>query len=145
MENNKIEHPVQLFELEWHTFDSNNSFLFIHPNKDQKQFKKDVRFMLKKYGEEYLNNCVEYQSPHVRDWIEFIVDKMPELGYQIVNPIKEKFQSMKIDKDNDRYGDFNKKWGNVIGKKLLNLALQQNEKIEKFCKEQRDKILNNEK
>ena len=43
-----------LFELSWGSYDLWSYYLFIHFEKTQKQFQKDIRSLLVKYGKEYL-------------------------------------------------------------------------------------------
>ena len=44
----------KFFQLYWSWHDDYYHYLFYHPNKTVKEFEKDVKFLFKKYGEEYL-------------------------------------------------------------------------------------------
>ena len=118
----KIKQPkLQLFELNWQSRDSSISFLFIHTNKTNVQFKKDVKSLLVKYGKDYLESENYYAG--AGSWIEFIADKMSELGYQSIEPIKETFVGSKI----ITYPTST--WGKVVGQDLLQQAIEHNSKL----------------
>lgn len=114
----------KLFELNWGWHEDWESYLFIHYDKTQKQFKKDVSMLLVKYGNEYLES--EDSFAGASSWISFIADKMPELGYQPIQPINVGFcGSYIIEGDEEDV----RGWGKVVGEDLLQKAIEHNIKV----------------
>lgn len=128
---NTVENPntkndynfPNIFELAWDDGDLGFSFLYTHPKKTELQFKDDIELQLKKYGKEYLKSEISWAS--AEGWIEFINDKMPELGYYPINPKRWSYRGGFIIEDE------NSSWGDVVGKELFNESLAHNKKIEK--------------
>lgn len=126
MENTEIKNKHQtLFQLGWGWYEEWSYHLFIHSDKTQDQFKEDVKSLLIKYGKEYLTQ--EDSWAGASGWVEFIAGKMPELGYQPVQPITESFFGAYIIKGDDKE---DKKWGDVVGEDLLREAILHNKKLE---------------
>ena len=113
----------KLFELGWGWYEDWSYHLFIHFGKTQDDFKQDVKSLLVKYGKDYLASEQNWAS--VNGWVDFIAEKMPELGYQPIEPIRESFWDSYIIGNED--GD--KAWGEVVGEELLQEAITHNNKI----------------
>ena len=114
-----------IFELYHSGWESYSPYLFLHSNKTEAQFKKDVKFLLRKYGHEFIESKEElYVGVH--DWIIFILDKMSELGYREISTIGYGFFEAEIIYGN---ADDDNVFGKVIGKELLNEAAEHNRKI----------------
>ena len=79
----------KLFELGWGWYEDWSYHLFIHFGKTQDDFKQDVKSLLVKYGQDYLAS--EQSWAGANGWVDFIAEKMPELGYQPIQPIRESF------------------------------------------------------
>ncbi len=124
MEDLKNKTPM-LFELAWSWYEELHYYLFIHTDKTQEQFKQDVRSLLVKYGRDYLKSETSWVGAN--GWVDFIADKMPELGYQPIQPISEGFWGAYIIKGDSKDDD---RWGEVIGEELLCEAILHNKKIE---------------
>lgn len=122
-----------LFELGWGWYEEWNYHLFIHTDKTQKQFKEDVKSLLVKYGKDYLKSETSWAG--ASGWVEFIADKMPELGYQSIKPIGESFWGAYIIKGDE---DDDKKWGEVVGEELLQEAILHNKKLEEEMDKRND-------
>lgn len=122
--DNKNELTPKLFELGWGWYEDWEYHLFIHFGKTQEDFKKDVKSLLIKYGKDYLAS--EQSWAGANGWIDFIAKKMPELGYQPIEPIRESFFGAYII-EGDEDGD--KDWGEVVGEELLQCAIAHNNKI----------------
>ena len=123
----------KLFELGWVWYEGWSYHLFIHFGKTQEDFKQDVKSLLVKYGKDYLAS--EESWAGANGWVDFIADKMPELGYQPIQPIRESFSGAYIiEGDNED----DKRWGEVVGKELLQEAISHNNKI----REEIDKMYN---
>jgi hypothetical protein len=116
---------MQLFNLEWNWYEESNPYLFVHPDKTEEQFKEDVKFLLQKYGEEYMEQEESWIGAH--NWVYYISKKMPDLGYEPVNPITESFWGAYIIEN--KKGDEDKSWGEVVGEKLLEIAIDKNKKF----------------
>lgn len=114
----------KIFELSWTQYDACCSHLLYHENKTEKDFIEDVKSMIKKYGDEY----IEQED----DWVgmmglfDYITPKFQELGYKIIKPIRFNSWGGSIIKKNDKDEDF----ARLIGKKLFNKACSENKKKE---------------
>lgn len=124
---NKKELTPRFFKLGWEWYEDWNYYFFVHFEKTQKQFKQDVKSLLIKYGEDYLKN--EKSWAGAMGWIEFIVDKMPELGYKLIKPISEVFFGAYIIENNSE--EDNKNWSEIVGEELFQRAILHNKKIKK--------------
>lgn len=113
-----------LFELGWGWYEDWSYYLFIHFGKTQEQFKQDVKSLLVKYGKDYLKS--EQSWAGANGWVDFIADKMPELGYQPIKPISESFFGAYIIEGNE---DDDKRWGEIVGEELLQEAILHNNKV----------------
>lgn len=114
----------KLFELGWGLYEEWSYHLFIHFDKTQDDFKQDVKSLLIKYGKDYLSS--EQSWAGANGWVDFIAEKMPELGYQPIKPISESFWGAFIIEGK---GDDDKEWGEVVGEELLQEAIIHNNKI----------------
>ena len=114
----------KLFELGWGWYEEWSYYLFIHFGKTQEDFKQDIKSLLVKYGKDYLSS--EESWACANRWIDFIAKKMPELGYQPIQPIRESFFGSYIIEGNK---DGDKVWGEVVGEELLQEAIEHNNKI----------------
>ena len=103
-----------------------NSYLFLHDNKTQTDFKTDVEKLLKLYGKEYIDSNESWIGANT--WIGFISEKMSTLGYKSINTIKHSFFGAYIIE-----GDINdseeKEWRNVIGDELMDYAIVHNNNL----------------
>lgn len=116
----------QFFELRWEWYEYLNYYLFTHPEKSQEDFKQDVKSLLIKYGNDYLAN--EKSWAGVNEWVDFVAKKMPELGYQPIQPVTESFFGAHIIDGDD---EDNNAWGKVVGDGLLRKAIKHNNRIRK--------------
>lgn len=114
--------PPILFGLRWSWYEDQICHLFIHFGKTQDQFKEDVKLLLIKYGKDYLKSETGWAG--ASGWVDFIADKMPELGYQPIKPISESFFGAYIIE-----GDDDEQWGEVVGEELLQEAILHNNKV----------------
>ncbi len=112
------------FELCWAWYDSFQYHTYIHLNKTETEFKEDVQLLLKKYGKDYIDNQRGYVG--ASSWIDFISDKMYELGYEKITPIRESFFGAYIiegtDEDDIHFGD-------IVGQELLHEAIEHNNNV----------------
>lgn len=125
LENKSRKESVpKLFELEWRWHEDWSCYLFTHPNKTRKQFKADVISLLVKYGRDYLESETGWAGAN--EWINFIVDKMPELGYQPITPTNVNFFGSYIIEGD---GEDDEQWGEVVGEDLLQEAILHNRRV----------------
>ena len=113
---------MKLFELTYWYFEDKNSELYSHPDKTREQFEEDIKMLLAKYGEEYLEKtkeegCIAGQM----DWLFFASSKLQELGYSRVFPNEVMFSGGNIidERDTD--------WKEIVGERLSNKALKLND------------------
>lgn len=114
----------EFFELYWSWYEDYEPTVYYHPNKTPDQFDKDVKHMLFKYGQAYLDS--EESWAGCNGWIDFIRDKMPELGYRKISPHSFGYFGGYILKENEDDGFIEK-----VGLDLFNKAIDHNNKIEK--------------
>ena len=115
----------KFFNLNWSWYEESRDFLFYHSNKTESEFKKDVKKLFKKYGEEYLES--EESWVGAPKWTFFIAYKLPELGYERVIPTNfGHFGSYIIKGDNEEDEKFEK----FIGKKLMKKSIKKNKDLE---------------
>lgn len=121
----------KIFELYWSWYEEYSPYLLFHENKTKEEFEQDVKKYLIKYGDEYLEK--EDGWIGASDWIQFIYDKLPELGYIKINPIATGFfGAYIIDGDNEE----DIKWKEIVGEELYQKAVRKNKLVrEKMDKE----------
>ena len=120
----------KIFELNWIWHEDYMPWLFFHENKTEKDFKKDVNFLLKKYGKDYIKSN-EDSWVGACGWFEFIVPKMSELGYEKVSTIKYGHFGSYIIKNDEIYEkEESRNLKKFIGKELLEEAVEHNKKVE---------------
>lgn len=122
---------TNIFRLAWYDYEESAYWLFTHPTQTEGGFKEDVEFLLKKYGEAYINQEDGWVSSF--GWIEFIVGKMGELGYTEVKPMRWSFFGGYILGRDDE--DL-KEWKNKVGDSLADLAVQKNEDMEREMRDE---------
>lgn len=115
---------LKLYQLGWEYVEEWNYYHFIHFNKTQDQFSKDIQSLLIKYGNDYLES--EEGLISVQGWIEFIAEKLPELGYKRIEPIKATYYEISYLSE---FAQESKDWSDVVGEELLQKAIKQNQKI----------------
>lgn len=81
----------KIFEISWLDFEGGIDYLFYHPEKDENQFEEDVQYLMKEYGDEYINQEDIFVGK--LDWITYVIPKMEEeLGYQKIKSDGGKIQ-----------------------------------------------------
>jgi hypothetical protein len=117
-----------LFELSWSWYEDYQTYLFYHQNKTEGEFKNDIRFLLRKYGKDYIESEKPSSWVMAPEWIEFISKKMPELGYVPAKIINENFWGAYIiDGDLDDFEE--KNWKEAVGEELYKEAVDHNRSI----------------
>lgn len=114
----------KVFDLGYSGRESWSSNLFFHDSKTREEFDADVRMLLRKYGEEYLKQEESWVGGG--SWIEYVVTKLPELGYREIDTIRVSFDECMIIKEDDADSDFVQ----AIGPELFKAAVRQNEELE---------------
>ena len=120
----------------WDWYEDYQPHLYYHKNKTKKEFKADVKLLLKKYGKEYLEQ--ESSWANIPGWIDYIDNKLPELGYEQVKEVMVGFFGGYILGDDysdfEEPGDEDVSWGKIVGKRLLKQAMEHNKKFNKEIK-----------
>ena len=94
---------MTIFELSWSHHEDYIPYLFAHENKTEEEFKNDVRSLMVKYIDEFLVKKEEENDyAGSQDFVAFIVEKMSELGYIPITPVKLSFWGERI--VNGKYG-----------------------------------------
>ena len=113
----------KIFEISWGDYDDYKYFIFTHDNKTQQEFKKDIKFIFRKYGKEFLDSKQKlFVGPN--SWLDYIVPKMEELGYKEADIIRESLSGSSI------FDKGNLSFSKLIGKELTELANTHNIRIE---------------
>ena len=122
----------KIFNLKWCWYEEQADYLFFHENKTEKQFKEDVIFLLRRYGEDYINKEKGWCS--AMSWIDFISEKLETIGYIKVEPITwSYFGGYILDEGEDD------EWREIVGDRLFNLAIEKNKDSERELDEERKK------
>jgi hypothetical protein len=121
---------MKVYKLAWMWYEDDEYYLFTHPKSNQKKFDQDVRDILRKYGNDYINK--ESWNVGASGWVKYAAGKLPELGYVPVSvtscifsgaySIEKKFQSKELSEDT-------KRWQEVVGVELTKKAIDKNRKI----------------
>jgi len=119
---------MNLFELSWNDYEGASYWLFFHENKTQEDFDKDVHFLLKKYGNEYMDSESGWVSAYY--WIGYISNKFEELGYKKVEPIRWSFFGASLINHEGKMSSQDIKWGKIVGVDLINRAKEFNENVQ---------------
>lgn len=116
---------MKLFKLYCSIYDSHQYWLYTHPNPDRtkEEFESDMKFLLVKYGKEYLQNEDSWAGS--RGWMEFISEKFSEFGYEKIEPMSIGFSSGLILDESDQ--EFRK----IVGMELWQDAMEHNRRIRK--------------
>lgn len=117
-----------LFNIVCSGYDGNSSWLFSHPTKSKVDFDRDMKFLFKKYSNDYIEQEESWVTTD--EWLEFIVKKLPELGYEeVITGCDFVLESTIVKKEeNDTRNNF--KLERLAGKELLEKALLKNEELE---------------
>ena len=127
-----MKNKNNIFNLRWAWYEEQADYLFFHENKTEKQFKEDVIFLLRFYGEDYINQEDGWCS--ALSWITFISEKLEAMGYEKVEPITwSYFGGYILEKEDDD------EWREIVGDRLFNLAIKKNEAVEQELDEERKK------
>lgn len=129
-----------LFKLTWTDWEMENSYLFTHDNKTGEAFNNDVKWMLVRYGEEYLALAEKEKVWACADaWIHFIAGKLPELGYVEVEPLRAIFTGNYIIEEGNSKSEQHE-WKKIVGEKLFNRAIELNKGICDYYNIDMDKV-----
>ena len=110
------------FEISWSYYEDYSPYIFCHESKTKEEFTADCKFLMIKYGNDYIEQETSWTS--APRWIEFILDKFSELGYVRVIPKCFNIFGSYIIKDEE--SDLK----NIVGEALYNKAIQSNIKSE---------------
>jgi len=109
-----------IFELSWGGYDGSYHWLFEHDDKTQEDFQKDCNELLVKYGDEYMESEDGFWVG-ASDWVEYIVGKLPERGYEPVEPIHVYYPELSVLRSGERV-----EWEPIVGKRLMDKAIDHN-------------------
>lgn len=124
---------MNLYEFYWSWHEDYSPILLLHPDeKTDEEFKYDCVEILRKYGDEYLEQEKSWAS--APDWIVYVSKKMGELGYV---PAKKTatfghFGSYIIDwvRYERPTDDDDIIWRELVGERLFKKAMKHNKKID---------------
>ena len=110
-----------IFELASTGYEDYIPYLFEHDSKTEKQFSRDVKFMLNKYCDAFLKQ--EKTSVSAGELIGFVAPKMKELGYKQIKPFQVSIFGCCICQTTEYEG-----LSKILNKKLFNKILSHNKK-----------------
>lgn len=123
---------MNVYRMSWSWYEDHQYHLFSHPKSSKVKFEKDVISLLRKYGDEYIDQVDGWVG--ASDWISYVADKLPELGYKPVTIIGWNFfggyilgGGMGASRTHDEEGAA---WKKIIGPKLMAKALAKNKNIQ---------------
>ena len=126
-----MDPKTNFFKLSYADYDTYESFIFYHENKTHEEFKQDVDSLLVKYGPQLiLENLTKLKKEgynnyiSVSTWIEYIIDKLPQLGYIRILPQCYNFSEELLVHDPTKFA-----FERTIGKKLLTKVINYNKKV----------------
>ena len=93
---------MKLFELYWSWYEDYESYLFVHPDKSktQEDFERDARSLYRHAALELLKTELGYIG--LNNVTEEVAERLPELGYVKVEPVRFGSFGGYILKNNDR-------------------------------------------
>lgn len=67
-----------------------DQFFSHQEDKTQEEFDADVKFLMKKYFEDYYKSIQKkhWSSPRLEDWVRYSLERISELGYEKYEPVK---------------------------------------------------------
>ena len=116
----------KFFELYWCWYEDYSFYLFYHENKTEKEFQSDVKKLMKKYGDTYLQE--ENSWAGASEWIRFVAPKMTELGYEEIKTVRFGLFGSYIIKEDDPSEDL-VSLTKLVGKKLVDKAFAHNKVV----------------
>lgn len=126
-----------VFELAWTWYEDYCPYLFSHDSKTKEEFNSDVKMLLKKHGQEYLDQETSWAG--AARWVEFVAGKLPELGYSRITPEAFSIFGAYIiecrEHDDDDFA-----FGEIIGEDLLKRAVEHNKNLEQENEESRKTV-----
>jgi hypothetical protein len=132
---------MNIFELKCCRYDDFEYYLFSHEDKTNNQFEIDVSVLMRKYGKEYIEQETRWVELH--SWIEYIIDKMEELGYKKIIPISVSFGDPGLFGESTYEWESDTEFRKYIGEELYELASfknrKLNERINKSMEDQRER------
>ena len=127
-----------IFRLVWSWYEDYQYYLMQHPNKTNAQFKADAVKAIKEVGKSYIEQ--EDSWVGVPRWIELASKKLvKDYGYTEPEVGSFGFFGGYILENTPHKDEEVAKWGKIVGKKLLNMALNKNKVIQKEMDKDLDK------
>ncbi len=121
---------MNIYEILYLEYESYESILLSHPTKSEEEFDADVLFALRNHGKEYIEQ--EDVWCGTAPWIEFVVEKLIENGYQRYyhehHEIKFVGPGIIRSRHDDEFAET--EWKKVVGEELYSLAALKNENHE---------------
>lgn len=136
----------KIYRLQHEDWESSFNFDFIHPgyDKSDEQFKHDIQSLMKKYGDEYLNDSQSWIGTD--GFITFIAPKLKELGYEEIHPTTfYTFQGGGIIRkgfvENEHLPEKEREIINVMGEDFINKCIKKNIEFEKELYKDNEELL----
>ena len=127
---------MKLYNLSWSWHEDYCPHNFLHKeDKTQEQFESDVKSLCIKYGDEYINKDTGHWLGAC-DLLEFIVTKLPELGYEQFETVNvNAFGAFIIEDEGGEDKEFADKF---LNEELFNKIIAANNKIRKEMEDSYD-------
>ena len=121
---------MNLFNLQWFWYEEEMNFLFVHENKTEEEFKKDIESKIVEIGQQYLDENKD-MFVGANGWIEYTSKHLQPLGYIPIHPSTWNFFGAYIINNEETESSDMKKWKSIVGESLFNKAVEHNIIIEK--------------
>lgn len=128
---------MRIFTLEYAYWEDYEYYQFQHDTKSKEDFKNDVDYLIKHYGEEYIEEECSWVG--IPGWIRYVSIKLPELGYNKVEADVVSFSGSGIIRGERDYNDKNGNpiisqsdamWKEYVGIELFSKAVSKNRQKE---------------
>lgn len=115
----------KVFELYWSWYEEYTPYLFYHENKTKDEFESDVKQLLR-LGTDAITDKNKGMYIGAKECIDFISDKIEQLGYQRIEPIAWGFFGGSILDGSD--GE-SRAWSDLIGEEQMEKIISHNRNI----------------
>ncbi|SRR6266403_314847 len=126
---------MRIFTLEYEYWDDYQYYQFQHDTKSKEDFENDVNYLIKHYGEEYIDGECHWVG--MPGWIEFVAGKLPELGYDKVEVDVVSFSGGSI--INPFMSNSDVLWKDFVGAELFSKAVDKNRQLKEDMDTNRQK------
>jgi hypothetical protein len=116
----------RIFRLSWSWYDECEQYLFTHLTKTREEFERDVKELMRLFGDEYLAREESWAS--MSNWVSLVAEKLPGRGYIAVKPEECSISGGFIIR---KKGKMERELVDLVGKELWDKAVRHNEAVKR--------------